>query len=180
LKGGVVNVKLEQKQKIVEELNDKFKKSKVLIITDYKGLNVTTLNELRRKLRESDIEYRVVKNTLLARAADDTDVSKIKDSFKGPSAIAISYEDPVAPAKVLTKFAEENKKLEIKIGVMGDRVLNLDDIKALSSLPAREVLLGQVLSAMNAVSTGLVSALSDIPRKMINVIQAIKEQKEAA
>jgi large subunit ribosomal protein L10 len=173
-------VKLEQKQKIVEELNDKFKKSKVLIITDYKGLNVTTLNDLRRKLRESDIEYRVVKNTLLARASDDTDVSKIKDSFKGPSGIAMSFEDPVAPAKVLTKFAEENKKLEIKIWVMGDRVLSPDDIKALSSLPAREVLLAQVLSAMNAVPTGLVSALSNIPRKMINVIQAIKEQKEVA
>jgi large subunit ribosomal protein L10 len=180
LKGGVINLKLEQKQKIVEELNDKFRKSKVLIITDYKGMDVTTLNELRRKLRESDIEYRVVKNTLLARASDDTDVSRIKDSFKGPSAIAMSYEDPVAPAKVLTKFAEDNKKLEIKIGVMGDRVLNVSDIKALASLPAREVLLGQVLSAMMAVPTGLVSALSNIPRKMINVIQAIKEQKEAA
>lgn len=173
-------MKLEQKQKIVEELAEKFKKSKVLIVTDYKGLNVTTLNDLRRKLRESDIEYRVVKNTLLARASDDTDVSKIKDSFKGPSAIAMSFEDPVAPAKVLTKFAEENKKLEIKIGVMGNRVLSLDDIKALSSLPAREVVLAQLLSAMNAVPTGLVSALSNIPRKMINVIQAIKEQKEAA
>lgn len=173
-------MKLEQKQKIVEELAEKFKKSKVLIVTDYKGLNVTTLNDLRRKLRESDIEYRVVKNTLLARASDDTDVSKIKDSFKGPSAIAMSFEDPVAPAKVLTKFAEENKKLEIKIGVMGNRVLSLDDIKALSSLPAREVVLARLLSAMNAVPTGLVSALSNIPRKMINVIQAIKEQKEAA
>jgi large subunit ribosomal protein L10 len=172
-------VKLEQKQKIVEELNEKFKKTKVLIITDYKGLNVTALNDLRRKLRESDIEYRVVKNTLLARAADDTDVAKIKDSFKGPSAIAMSFEDPVAPAKVLTKFAEENKKLELKIGVMGERVLNLDDIKALSSLPTREVLLGQVLSAMMAVPSGLVSAMSNIPRKMINVLQAIKEQKEA-
>lgn len=173
-------MKLEQKQKIVEELAEKFKKSKVLIVTDYKGLNVTTLNDLRRKLRESDIEYRVVKNTLLARASDDTDVSKIKDSFKGPSAIAMSFEDPVAPAKVLTKFAEENKKLEIKIGVMGNRVLSLDDIKVLSSLPAREVVLARLLSAMNAVPTGLVSALSNIPRKMINVIQAIKEQKEAA
>lgn len=173
-------MKLEQKQKIVEELAEKFKKSKVLIVTDYKGLNVTTLNDLRRKLRESDIEYRVVKNTLLARASDDTDVSKIKDSFKGPSAIAMSFEDPVAPAKVLTKFAEENKKLEIKIGVMGNRVLSLDDIKALSSLPAREVVLARLLSTMNAVPTGLVSALSNIPRKMINVIQAIKEQKEAA
>lgn len=173
-------MKLEQKQQIVEELNDKFKKTKVLINTDYKGLDVTTLNELRRKLRESNIEYRVVKNTLLARASNDTDVSRIKDSFKGPSAIAMSFEDPVAPAKVLTKFAEENKKLEIKMGVMGDRVLDLNDIKTLSSLPSREVLLGQVLSAMMAVPTGLVSALSNVPRKMINVLQAIKEQKEAA
>lgn len=173
-------MKLEQKQNIVEELNEKFKKTKVLINTDYKGLDVTTLNELRRALRESNIEYRVVKNTLLARAAGDTDVSRIKDSFKGPSAIAMSYDDPVAPAKVLTKFAEENKKLEIKMGVMGNKVLDLNDIKALALLPAREVLLGQVLSAMIAVPTGLVSALSNVPRKMINVIQAIKEQKEAA
>lgn len=172
-------MKLEQKEKIVAELNDKFKKSKVVLVTDYKGLNVTTLNDLRRRLRESDIEYRVVKNTLLVRAAADTDVSKITDSFKGPSAIALSYEDPVAPAKVITKFAEENKKLEIKIGVMGDKVLSINDIKALSALPSREVLLSKVLSAMVAVPTGLVGALSNIPRKMIHVIQAIKEQKEA-
>lgn len=172
-------MKLEQKQRIVEELNDKFKKSKVVILTDYKGLNVESLNELRRKLGDDHIEYRVVKNTLLSRASDETDVEKIKESFKGPSAIALGYEDPVAPARILTKFVEDNKKLEIKIGVMGNRVLNVDDIKALSSLPSREVLLSRVLSAMIAVPTGLVSALSDVPRKMINVIQAIKEQKEA-
>lgn len=173
-------MKLDQKQKIVEELNDKFKKSKVVILTDYKGLNVGSINDLRRKLGETDIEYRVVKNTLLYRASADTDVEKIKESFKGPSAIALSYDDPVAPARILTKFVEDNKKLEIKIGVMGDKVLSVDDITALSALPSREVLLGRVLSAMIAVPTGLVSALSDVPRKMINVIQAIKEQKEAA
>lgn len=173
-------MKLDQKVKIVEELHERFKESKVVILTDYKGLDVGSINDLRRKLREENIEYRVVKNTLLRRASEGTDASKIRDDFKGPSAIAMSFDDPVAPARVLTKYAEDNKKFEIRLGVMGDKVLSIDDIKALSSLPNREVLLSRVLSAMIAVPTGLVSALSDVPRRMINVIQAIKEQKEAA
>jgi large subunit ribosomal protein L10 len=171
---------LEQKQQIVEELRDKFKRSKVVILTDYKGLDVAGINDLRRKLREAEIEYRVVKNTLLTRASEDTGVDSIKDAFKGPSAIALSYDDPVAPARVLTKFAEDNKKLEIKIGVMDGKALSVQDIKALADLPSREVLLAKVLSAMIAVPTGLVSALSDAPRKVLNVLQAIKDQKEAA
>ena len=173
-------MKLDQKVKIVEELHERFKESKVVILTDYKGLDVGSMNDLRRKLREENIDYRVVKNTLLRRASEGTDAARIKDDFKGPSAIAMSFDDPVAPARVLTKYAEDNKKFEIRLGVMGEKVLSLDDIKALSSLPTREVLLAKVLSAMIAVPTGLVSALSDVPRRMINVIQAIKEQKEAA
>jgi large subunit ribosomal protein L10 len=173
-------VRLEQKKDIVEELHRKFQETKIVILTDYKGLDVGAINDLRRKLREADVEYRVVKNTLLKRASEETDVSRIKDEFKGPSAVAMSFEDPVAPAKVLTKFAEDNKKFEVRLGVMGDKVLSINDIKALSSLPSREVLLSQVLSAMVAVPTGLVSALSDVPRKMVNVLQAIKDQKEAA
>jgi large subunit ribosomal protein L10 len=179
MEGGVCLVKLDQKQEIIAELHEKFKETKVVILTDYKGLDVAAINDLRRKLREQNVEYRVVKNTMLRRAAENTGVVNISDSFKGPSAIAMSYEDPVAPASVLTKFVEDNKKLEIKVGVLGDKVLSIDDIKALSSLPSKEVLLAQVLSAMNAVPTSLVSALSDVPRKMINVLQAIKDQKEA-
>ncbi len=173
-------MKINEKKRIVEDLHEKFSKSKVVILTDYKGLDVDSINDLRRKLRESQIQYQVVKNSLLIRASKDTDVELIKDNFKGPSAIALSFEDPVSPAKVLTKFADENEKLEIKVGVMNGKVLDISAIKALSALPSREVLIGQLLSVMNGVPTGFVRALVDIQRRLLNVIVAIKEQKEAA
>lgn len=173
-------MKLEKKKSIVEDLHERFSRSKVVIVTDYKGLDVTTINDLRRKLREAGVEYRVVKNSLLTRAAEDTGVATIADHFKGPSAIALSFDDPVAPAKVLTAFAKENEKLEIKIGVLDDQVLDLVRIQALASLPSREVLLAQFLSALNGVPTGFVRTLSAIPSQFLNVLQAIKEQKEAA
>jgi len=175
-----VNVDIEQKKSIVEDLHERFSKSKVLIVTDYKGLDVTTINALRRKLREADVEYKVVKNSLMVRAAEDTDVDLIKESFKGPNAIAISYEDPVAPAKVLTDFAKENKKLEIKMGVMDGKVMDASAIKALSALPSKEALIGQLLSVMNGVPTGFVRTLNAIPSGFVNVLQALKDQKEAA
>lgn len=173
-------MKLDKKKQIVEDLHDRFARSKIVIVTDYKGLDVTTINELRRKLREVGIEYAVVKNTLLRRASESTGVAAIRDHFKGPSAVALSYEDPVAPAKVLVDFAKKNEKLEIKVGVMGDKVLSLDRITALSALPSREALLGQLLSVLNGVPTGFVRTLAAIPTQFLNVLQAIKEKKEAA
>jgi len=171
-------VNIEQKKQVVADLHEKLKKSKVVIVTDYKGLDVQTINALRRKLRDASVEYHVAKNSLIKRAASDTSVSAIDDFFKGPSALAISFDDPVAPAKVLSEFAKDNKKLEIRAGVMDGNVLTTDDIKALSSLPSREVLLAQLLSAMNGVPTGLVRALSDIPRRMLTVLSAINDQKD--
>ncbi len=171
---------LRQKQEIVADLKERFEKSKVLIVTDYKGLDVSAINDLRRKLREAAVEYKVVKNTLLVRAAEGTTVDLIKDRFKGPSAIAISYTDPVAPAKVLVDFAKENKKFDIKIGVMDGKVVDADSIRSLSSLPSREVLLAQVLSAMIAVPTTFVRTLDAIPAGVVRVLAAIRDQKEAA
>ncbi|MFC1516527.1 50S ribosomal protein L10 [Thermodesulfobacteriota bacterium] len=173
-------MKLDQKKEIVKALHDKFGRSKIVIVTDYKGLNVTTINDLRRKLREAEIEYKVVKNSLLARASDDTDVALIKDYFIGPSAIALSYDDPVAPAKLLTEFAKENKNLEIKAGILNGKVLDANAIKSLSALPSREVLLGQFLSVLIGVPTSVVRALNDMPQRLLNTLQAIKEHKEAA
>ena len=173
-------MKLDEKKKIVEDLRDKFAKSKVLIVTDYKGLNVETMTELRRQLRESQVEYQVVKNTLLVRAAEATTVEAIKDQFKGPSAIALSFDDPVAPAKILTEFAKKNDKLEIKAGIMEDKVLDLPSIKALADLPSRETLLSQMLSVMIGVPTGFVRVLNGVPQQFMNVLLAIKDQKEAA
>ena len=173
-------MKLETKQQITEDLHDRFARSAIIVLTDYKGLDVTTINDLRRKLRESNIEYQVVKNTLLVRAAENTDIALIKDHFKGPSAVAISYDDPVAPAKVLTQFAKDNKKLEIKVGVLNGKVLDVQAIKALATLPSREVMLAQVLSTLNAVPTSFVRVMAEIPRSLLNVLTAIKDQKEAA
>ena len=172
-------MRIEAKQKITEDLHDRLARSAIIVVTDYKGLDVASMNDLRRKLREADIEYQVVKNTLLVRAAENTEVALIKDHFKGPSAVAISYDDPVAPAKVLTQFAKENDKLEIKIGVLNGKVLDAEAIKALAILPSREVLLAQFLSALNAVPTSFVRVLAEIPRSLVNVLTAIKDQKEA-
>lgn len=173
-------MKIENKKAIAEELHQKFSDAKVVILTDYKGLDVSAINSLRRKLREAGIEYRVAKNSLFSRASKDTGVETINAHFKGPNAVALSYDDPVAPAKVLVDFAKENDKLEIKIGVMEGKELDFDAIKALSSLPSREVLLAQVLSAMNAVPTSFVRTISAIPGQFLNVLQAIKDKKEAA
>jgi large subunit ribosomal protein L10 len=173
-------VKIEDKKQIVDKLHEMFSRSKVVIVTDYKGLDVAAITELRRKLREAEIEYQVVKNTLLIRASEETDVALIKDCFKGPSAVALSYDDPVSPAKVLTEFAKENDKLEIKAGVLDGKVLDLSAIKSLSALPSREQLLGQAMSVMVGVPTGLVRALNDMPQRLMNVLQAISDQKEAA
>lgn len=169
-----------EKEKIITDLHESFKKSRIVILTNYQGLDVSAISKLRRKLREVGVEYRVVKNTLIIRASEDTDAALIKDYFKGPSALAFSYDDPVAPAKVLVDFAKENDKLAIRVGIMKGKVIDSNKIKALSSLPSREVLLGQLLSVMNGVPTALVRVLNGVPVKLLNVLQAIKDKKEAA
>jgi len=173
-------LRIEEKQKIAEDLRDRLSKSAIIVLTDYKGLDVAAMNDLRRRLRAEEIEYQVVKNTLLIRAAEDNDIALIKDYFKGPSAIALSYDDPIAPAKVLSEFAKENKKLEIKAGVMNGQVLDAKAIKALAKLPSREVLLGQLLSALNAIPTSFVRTIAEVPRSFVSVLSAIRDQKEAA
>jgi large subunit ribosomal protein L10 len=173
-------LRIEEKQQIAEDLRDRLSKSVIIVLTDYKGLDVAAMNDLRRKLRAEEIEYQVVKNTLLIRAAEDNDIALIKDYFKGPSAIALSYDDPVAPAKVLSQFAKENNKLEIKVGVMNGQVLDAKAIKALAKLPSREVLLGQFLSALNAIPTSFVRTIAEVPRSFVSVLAAISDQKEAA
>lgn len=171
---------LEEKKRIVEELHARLSRSKIAILTDYKGLNVAAINELRSKLREAQVEYKVVKNSLLTRAAKETDVALIEKDFTGPSAIALSYDDPVAPAKVLTAFADSNEALGIKIGVLNGRVLDLGAITALSKLPAREVILAQLLSSIASIPTSLVRTLNEVPRRFLSLLHAVKEQKEAA
>lgn len=171
-------MKLENKKEIVVKLQEKFSRAKLVVLTDYKGLNVAAMNDLRAKLREAGVDYQVVKNTLLRRAAEGTEVAAISDSFAGPSAVALSLDDPVAPAKVLVDFSKANEKLEIKAGVMEGKVLDAAAVKALSALPSQEVLLAKLLSVMIAVPTGLVTVLNEVPATFVRVLAAIRDQKE--
>jgi len=173
-------VRIEEKQQIAEDLRDRFSKSAIIVLTDYQGLDVAAMNDLRRKLRAEEIEYQVVKNSILIRASADNDGDLIKDFFKGPSAVALSYDDPIAPAKVLAQFAKDNEKLAIKAGVMNGKVLDATAIKALAQLPPREVLLGQLLSALNAIPTSFVRTIAEVPRRFVSLLAAIKDQKAAA
>jgi len=173
-------LRIQEKQQIVEDLRDRFSKSAIIVLTDYKGLDVAAMNDLRRRLRAEEIEYRVVKNTILTRASADNDGDLIKDFFKGPSAVALGFNDPVAPAKVLAQFAKDHKQLEIKVGVMGGKVLDATAITALAKLPSREVLLGQFLAALNAIPTSFVRTIAEVPRSFVSLLAAINDQKAAA
>ena len=168
----------EEKVTEVEKLSGKFKKAKIAIVADYKGLTVPVLQELRHNLRRNDAEFRVGKNTLLIRAVEDTEYKGLQDQFVGTTAVTVSYGDPVSPAKILAEFSKGHPELKIRSASLDGKLLSVDDVMALSKLPSREVLLGQMLSVMNAVPTGLVRVLSGVPRTFLYALQAIKEQKE--
>lgn len=171
---------LSQKKEFVSKLKTKLAESQILLLVDYKGLDVAMMTELRNELRKEGAKIEVVKNSLLTMATEDTENAVIKDAFVGPNAIVTCDEDPVAPARVIVKFAEDNKKIEIKIGTMGGKMLQLEDIKSLAKLPTKDILLAQLLSAMNGVPTAMVRVLNEVPRSMLNVLNAIGDQKEAA
>ena len=168
----------EDKAAIVADLSSKFEKAQIAIVTDYRGLTVSALEGLRRELKKSNSELRIAKNTLLKRAVQGTSFEGLQDFLKGTTALTVSYDDPVAPAKALTEFAKENPQLEIRTAVLDGKVLSADDLKALSSLPSKEVLLAQALSVMNAVPTSFVRVLNAVPSSFVYTLQAIKDKKE--
>ncbi|MDP3478379.1 MAG: 50S ribosomal protein L10 [Desulfoprunum sp.] len=170
----------DEKSVIVSELNDSFNRAKFAVVADYCGLKVSELQQMRIELRNCDSEIRIAKNTLLKRAVADTASSLLSDDFSGTTAVVISYSDPVLPAKVIAKFAEEHAKFKIRSASFAGEKLNAEGLIALSKLPTKEVLLGQLLSVMNAVPTGLVRVLSGVPRTFLYGLQAIKDQKEQA
>ena len=171
---------ITQKKEQVERLAKEFSESEISILVDYKGLDVLKMTELRSQLRAAGSRMEVVKNSLLVRASEGTDAALMKDLYKGPSAIVLSDSDVVAPAKILSDFAKDNEKLEIKAGALAGKLLNVDEIKQLAKMPSREELLGKTASVLNAVPTSLVTVLSGVPRSFVNVLNAVKDQKEAA
>ncbi|SFU68496.1 50S ribosomal protein L10 [Alicyclobacillus macrosporangiidus] len=155
----------EEKEQLVAEIADRLSRSKATIITDYRGLNVAEVTELRKQLREAGVEYRVLKNTLTRRAAAQAQVAGIEEYLTGPSAIAFGFEDPVAPAKVLFDFAKKHKALELKGGVVEGRVVSAKEVEALANLPSREGLLSMLLSVLQAPVRNFAYAVKQVAEK---------------
>jgi large subunit ribosomal protein L10 len=141
---------LEQKQQVVAEVKEKLNTSVSTVVTDYRGLSVAEVTELRKQLREAGVEYQVLKNTLVRRATGEVGLSEMDQFLTGPTAIAFSKEDVVAPAKVLHNFAKEHKNLEIKGAIVEGAVVGPDKVKEIASLPSREGLLSMLLSVLQA------------------------------
>lgn len=160
---------LQQKQQMVASLSEKLKTAAAGIFVDYCGLTVEEDTQLRNKLREANIEYAVVKNTLTKRAANDAGFSEFDEILNGPTALALSFDDVVAPARVLAEFAKDNDVFEIKAGFMEGRAMSLEEIDALSKIPSKDTLYAMLAGGLNATIAGLARALD-----------AVREQKETA
>jgi large subunit ribosomal protein L10 len=141
---------LDQKKQIVDEISDKMKNSVSTIIVDYRGLNVSEVTELRKQLREAGIDFKVYKNTMTRRAAEAAGFEGLNEVLTGPSAIAFSTEEVVAPAKIINNFAKDHEALEIKAGIIEGTVTSVEEVKAIAELPSREGLLSMLLSVLQA------------------------------
>ena len=168
-----------EKEQIVQELAQRLMDTQATFLADYRGINVEQATELRRELTQAGVEYRVVKNNLLKLAAKGTPSEDLQSYCTGPTAIALSGADPVAPAKILSKFAKKVDAFELKAGVLSGQLLSVADITALAELPSREELLAMALRTMNAPLTNFVGTMAAIPRSLVQVLNAIGENKAA-
>jgi len=170
---------LSEKQEQVKILAEKLGGSVAGVLVDYKGTDVATDTEMRRKMREAGVEYAVIKNTMLRFATDGTDLAELQPFLEGPTAIAIHTDDPVASAKVIAEYVGKDKPMQIKTGFVDGKVLSVDEIMALAKLPAKEVLVAQVLGTMIAPISGLANVLNANIRGLAVALQAIADQKSA-
>lgn len=171
---------IEAKSLVIAEIREKIEKSQSWILADYRGITVKEATKLRNKLRAAGVEFKVVKNTLTRRAANELGITGLDNHLEGPTAIAFGMTDPAAPAKILTEFIKEAKKLTIKAGVIDGKVIDPEGVKALAELPSREVLLAQVLGAMQGPLVGLANVLQGPIRKFGYALEDLRKQKEAA
>lgn len=156
---------IQAKQEAVEVVTAKLRESASTVVADYRGLNVAQVTELRKQLREAGIEFQVLKNTLVRRATAEANLTELDEVLTGPTAIAFSTDDAVAPAKILNSFAKKNDALKIKGGVVEGQVVGVEAIKALAELPSREGLLSMLLSVLQAPVRNFALAVKAVAEK---------------
>ena len=170
----------EAKVELVSELRALVGQTKAAILTDYRGLSVAEMTELRKKLRDVDAEYRVVKNTLFKLAAGDAmPIAEMGEFLTGPTAIGFAKADPVAVAKILLDYARDHKAMSVKAGVMDGRILSAAQVESLSKVPPREVLLSQMIGSLQSPISGFVGTLSGIISNFVFTLQAIADKQGA-
>ena len=161
----------------VKELKETFSKAKAIYFTEYHGLNVGDITKLRSEFFKADVEYKVAKNTLIKLAAEENKITGLKEMFKGSTAIAIAYDEPVAPAKVIKEFTKENDLPNVKGILFDGEFLPGKEFKRLADLPSKEELLAKLVAMLNSPLQKLVSTLNASPQKVVGVLNSLKEQK---
>ncbi len=170
---------LEQKKAVVESLAEKLSASCAGVVVDYRGITVSDDTKLRKELREAGVDYFVVKNTLLSRAAKKAGIDGLEPVLEGTTAIALSNEDYIAPARILCKFSDDNKSFKVKSGFVDGKIMPVSEIQELSKLPSREILVAKVLGGLNAPISGFATVLNGTLKGLVVALNAIAEKQGA-
>ena len=170
----------EKKVEQVEEVGEKLKRASSLVITDYRGLTVTQMQELRKKLRAGGVDYLVVKNTLARRAAAANGLEMLEPQLIGPVGLAVGYDEPVITAKLVNDYIKQTRRLVIKGGLLGKTLLDADGVKQLADLPGRDALLGQLAGTLNHSVAQLAGALTGAIANLANGLEAYRNKLESS
>jgi large subunit ribosomal protein L10 len=169
-----------EKEQVVETLRSELEQAKSLILASHAGMDVNTVNELRSKFRAQGVQYKVVKNTLMKLAIRGSDYEVIADQFVGPTAVAFSFEDPIAPAKIIKAFAKDHKAFEVRGGYLDGQLLDQAGVEQLAEMPGKDELRAKVLMLMQGVPTKFVRTLNAAPQQFVMVLTARKQDLEGA
>ncbi|HAT49937.1 MAG: 50S ribosomal protein L10 [Nitrospirae bacterium] len=172
-------MKQDEKETIINEVRQIMERSSIVVATHYRGLKVSEMGALRKKMHENGCQYRVIKNTLARRAATGTEFEILSDMLVGPTGLAFSS-DPVAPAKVLAGFVKDNPTLEIRGAVLNGKILDGKSLARLATMPSREVMLAKLLGTMNGPIQNFVGVLAAVPASLVRVLDQIRQSKEVA
>lgn len=167
-----------EKVEAVEQITDIFQNAKSVFVADYQGLDVEQISELRQKCREDSVQFLVVKNTLARIAAKNAGWDEMEPHLKGPSAIAFTYEDPSAPARVISKFAEDREKPAIKVSLFEGGFYGPEKVQAIAALPPKDVLLSKVVGGFNSPIQGLAGVLNGVLGQLVRTLDAVRASKE--
>lgn len=167
------------KEDKIKAIKEKLEKAQVAIVTEYKGLSVEEITNLRRKLQKEDGDYTVTKNTLAKLAVKGTEFEVLADCFKGPIALAFGFKDQVSPAKVVAGFIKEAKKGEIVGAALDGKLLSADEAKALATLPSKEEIYEKMLGCINSPASGIANATNSVITQLVRTMAAVRDAKTA-